>query len=168
MEKKVLNKDRNITNEITPYFEKDHDRLDGLFKEFQRLKYTDFPRAKEYFIAFKFGLQRHIIWEEEILFPLFERKKGMVNAGPTFVMRQEHKQISKILEEIHGKVKESDPRTERKEELLISTLGLHNVKEENVLYPAIDECTTDTEKEEVFAKMNSLPEERYQTYCSSE
>lgn len=35
--------------------------LDILFKEFQRLKYIDFLEAKKNFVAFKFGLQRHII-----------------------------------------------------------------------------------------------------------
>lgn len=165
MENSVLKREK--TEGITSYFEKDHDRLDSLFKEFQRLKYVDFLEAKKNFIAFKFGLQRHIIWEEEVLFPLFEKKTGMSNAGPTFVMRLEHKDIGKILEEIHTKVKEADPRSEHQEELLISTLKLHNMKEENVLYPAIDQCTTKMEIEEVFEKINSIPEERYQTCCSS-
>lgn len=167
MEKSVLISERERAEGVRSYFEKDHDRLDSLFKEFQRLKYIDFLEAKKNFVAFKFGLQRHIIWEEEILFPLFEKKTGISNAGPTFVMRQEHKQIGKILEEIHTKVKAADPGSEREEELLISTLSIHNMKEENVLYPAIDDCTTKMEIEEVFAKMNSIPEERYQTCCSS-
>jgi iron-sulfur cluster repair protein YtfE (RIC family) len=165
MENSVLK--RENAEGITSYFEKDHDRLDNLFKEFQRLKYVDFAEAKKNFISFKFGLQRHIIWEEEVLFPLFEKKTGMANAGPTFVMKLEHKEIGKILEQIHTKVKAADPRSEREEELLISTLKLHNMKEENVLYPAIDECTDKPEIEEVFAKMSSIPEERYQTCCSS-
>jgi len=167
MEKSLLVPERESTEGVRSYFEKDHDRLDTLFKEFQRLKYTDFVEAKKNFVAFKFGLQRHIIWEEEILFPLFEKKTGMLNAGPIFVMRLEHKEIGKILEEIHTKVQSADPGSEREEDLLISTLSLHNMKEENVLYPSIDECTTKMEIEEVFDKMNLIPEERYQTCCSS-
>jgi regulator of cell morphogenesis and NO signaling len=165
MEKSVLKREK--AEGVTAYFGKDHDRLDFLFKEFQRLKYVDFLEAKKNFMAFKFGLQRHIIWEEEILFPLFEKKSGMSQAGPTFVMRIEHKEIGKILEDIHTKVKAADPASEREEEQLISILSIHNIKEENVLYPAIDECTIEMEIEEVFAKMNSIPEERYQTCCSS-
>lgn len=165
MEISVLKREKD--EGITSYFEKDHDHLDSLFTEFRRLKYVDFVEAKKNFIAFKFGLQRHIIWEEEVLFPLFEKKTGMSNAGPTFVMRLEHKDIGTILEEIHTKVKAADPRSEHEEELLISTLKLHNMKEENVLYPAIDEHMTKTEIEEAFAKMNSIPEERYQNCCSS-
>ena len=51
---------------ITEFFEKDHDQLDELFKTFQKLKRSDFSNAKEAFEAFKFGLQRHIVWEEDL------------------------------------------------------------------------------------------------------
>jgi len=34
---------------ISKFFEKDHDRLDELFKTFQQLKRSDFPKAKEAF-----------------------------------------------------------------------------------------------------------------------
>lgn len=167
MEEDLTNIERESTDGITSYFGKDHDRLDRLFKEFQRLKYTDFQRAKEYFIAFKCGLQRHIIWEEEILFPLFEYKTGMANAGPTFVMRLEHKQIRQMLEDIYTKVKDFNTQTNREEERLMSIMFLHNTKEENVLYPAIDECTCAEEKDKIFMIMNSPPEEGYQKCCSA-
>ena len=82
-------------------FAADHDRLDGLFAAFQTTKRSDYLRAREFFKEFKFGLQRHIVWEENILFPEFERKTGMVNTGPTEVMRQEHRLIRDRLEAIH-------------------------------------------------------------------
>jgi iron-sulfur cluster repair protein YtfE (RIC family) len=86
---------------ISIYYETDHDRLDDLFKNFQQLKRSDFSKAKQFFKEFKIGLQRHIIWEEEILFPLFEEKTGLKNGGPTEVMRLEHRQIKTHLETIH-------------------------------------------------------------------
>jgi hemerythrin superfamily protein len=52
---------------ITAFYEQDHDRLDELFKTFQQLKRSDFPKAKEALTAFKLGLQRHIVWEEDLL-----------------------------------------------------------------------------------------------------
>jgi predicted XRE-type DNA-binding protein len=55
-------------NTITAFFEHDHDRLDELFETFQQLKRSDFPKAKDAFKEFKFGLQRHIVWEEDLLF----------------------------------------------------------------------------------------------------
>src|SRR5262245_53539391 len=150
---------------ISEYFEKDHDRLDELFTNFQRLKRVDFAMAKECFREFKSGLQRHIIWEEDILFPLFEEKTGMKTGGPTFVMRLEHKEIKSHLEAIHAKVQKSDPNTYTEEQNLLKALTIHNQKEESILYPMIDQAVTDLEVEDVFESMKEIPEERYAVVC---
>ncbi|MEY4704226.1 MAG: hypothetical protein RL042_422, partial [Nitrospirota bacterium] len=68
---------------ISAFFGQDHDRLDELLKAFQQLKRLDFAKAKEAFKEFKFGLQRHIVWEEDLLFPIWEEKTGMAEGGPT-------------------------------------------------------------------------------------
>lgn len=150
---------------ITSHYETDHDRLDNLFKNFQQYKRTDFTKAKEFFKQFMFGLQRHIIWEEDILFPLFEQKTGMTQGGPTFVMRSEHRQIKKHLESIHEKVKARNPESEEEEQLLLNVLSMHNQKEENILYPAIDRLVTKEELSSIFSAMEKIPEERYKSCC---
>jgi hemerythrin superfamily protein len=150
---------------ISAFYEQDHDRLDELFKTFQQWKRSDFAKAKEAFKEFKFGLQRHIVWEEDLLFPLWEAKTGMSDSGPTFVMRAEHRRIAEQLEAIHRKVAEQNPDSDREEESLLSLLGSHNVKEEQVLYPAIDQVTTPEERQDVFQKMNAIPEDRYRVCC---
>ena len=151
---------------IKQYFEEDHDRLDNLFRNFQQIKNVDYPKAKEFFVQFKTGLQRHIVWEEQILFPLFEQKSGIFYGGPTEVMRMEHREIGLRLEAIHEKVKRKDPASELEEQKLLDILSLHNMKEENVLYPAIDRAVTPEETEGVFARMQELPEESYAHCCS--
>ncbi len=149
---------------ITSYYETDHDRLDDLLKQFRQLKRTDYAKAKPFFREFKFGLQRHIIWEEEVLFPLFEEKTGNMN-GPTNVMRAEHRQIGKVLEMIHDKVRQQNPDSDQEEEMLMNLLMMHNQKEENILYPSIDRAITGQERAEVFVTMAELPEERYAVCC---
>ena len=146
---------------ISTFYEQDHDRLDELFKTFQKFKRSDFAKAKEAFKEFKFGLQRHIVWEEDLLFPLWEEKTGMSDGGPTFVMRNEHCQIGQLLEAIHDKVADQNPECDQEEQALLNLLGSHNMKEERVLYPAIDQVTNEEERETVFRNMNSIPEERY-------
>ena len=153
---------------ISSYYEVDHDRLDELFKEFQQLKRTDFTKAKQVFRQFKYGLQRHIIWEEEILFPLFERKTGMTRGGPTFVMRMEHRQIGAYLEAIHDKVRSQNPESDAEERALIEALLSHNRKEEQILYPMIDQTIDVSERSSVFEEMDKLPEERYSVCCRHE
>jgi regulator of cell morphogenesis and NO signaling len=150
---------------ISAFYEQDHDQLDELFKTFQKLKRSDFAKAKEAFKAFKFGLQRHIVWEEDLLFPLWEEKTGMSEGGPTFVMRAEHRLIGQQLETIHGKVAEQNPDSDQEEHMLLELLGSHNRKEERVLYPAIDQLTSAEDRETVFRNMKNIPEERYKLCC---
>ena len=219
---------------ITDYYAKDHDRLDGLFKSYQQFKRSDFPKAKEAFVGFKFGLQRHIIWEEDILFPLFEKKMGLTNQpqggvegggrfartgeagsslesgeillspetpskgigsglarpipqprglggapeaspvrsgdasplyGPTAVMRTEHRQIKAALEAIHTQVAKGSSATDLEEAALFSVLYEHNVKEEKILYPAIDQSVTEAETKEIFRKMETVPREPFEDCC---
>jgi iron-sulfur cluster repair protein YtfE (RIC family) len=150
---------------VSAFFEQDHDRLDELFKTFQQLKRFDFPRAKEAFKEFKFGLQRHIVWEEEVLFPLWEKKTGMSESGPTPVMRNEHRQIGQQLEAIHDKVSEQNPDSDKEEQTLLDLLGSHNRKEELRLYPAIDQVAGTEGQEAIFQSMKNIPEERYNLCC---
>ena len=147
---------------ILEFMSKDHDRLDNLFEEFNKLRKSDISRAKPLFLNFSAGLQAHIAWEEDILFPIFERETGMRDAGPTAVMRMEHGQIKNFLEDISGKVLagELDGIDELGTKLL-QVLGSHNMKEENILYPAIDDLTNEQEKKQAIERMTELPSENF-------
>ena len=151
---------------ITALYEKDHDRLDDLFKTFQTAKRSDVAKAMDAFREFKVGLQRHIVWEEELLFPMWEEKTGMIEDGPTPVMRFEHEQIKKLLEAIHQKVEQQNLESDQEEHALLNLLGSHNRKEERALYPAIDNVTNADERTTIFSNMNSIPEDRYNACCS--
>ncbi|HKU51212.1 MAG TPA: hemerythrin domain-containing protein [Nitrospira sp.] len=151
---------------VTAFYEKDHDRLDELFKTFQTSKRSDFIKAKEVFKEFKVGLQRHIVWEEELLFPMWEEKTGMIEDGPTPVMRFEHEQIKQLLEAIHRKVEEQNLDTDQSEQALFNLLSSHNRKEERALYPAIDNVISAEERGKIFNDMNSISADRYDSCCS--
>ena len=150
---------------IREFFERDHDRLDELFKTFQQMKRSDFTKAESAFKDFKVGLQRHIVWEEDLLFSLWEKKTGMTDSGPTPVMRNEHRQIGEQLEAIHRKVANHNVDSDQEEQALLNLLGSHNRKEERALYPAIDQVISAEERQAVFLSMNNIPEERYKLCC---
>ena len=139
---------------ILEFMSVDHDRLDNIFEEFKALKHNDIDTAKTLFLDFKTGLQQHIAWEEDILFPIFEQGTGMRDTGPTAVMRTEHRQIKHFLEEIGEKVLTGALEGIDEAEIgLLEVLGSHNQKEENILYPAIDNLTSEPEKEKAIEKM---------------
>lgn len=153
---------------ITAYYEQDHDRLDELFKTFHTMKRSDFAKAKEAFKEFKIGLQRHIVWEEELLFPIWEEKTGMVEDGPTPMMRHEHSQIKQLLDAIHQKVEGQNLESDQDEQALLQLLSSHNRKEERALYPAIDNVISADERVKVFSDMNSISEDRHNACCSDQ
>lgn len=153
------------TNLISCYFEADHKRLDAALERFQQLKRESFTEAKPYFKIFFKGLKRHIVWEEDVLFPLFEQKNGIHGSGPTVVMREEHRRIGSLLNAIHDKVRKADPSSDDEEEMLIEVLSAHNLKEEKVLYPAMDQLLNSEETTRIFLDIENIPAERYETCC---
>lgn len=152
---------------IKEYFSEDHDRLDALFSEFRSLKRKDPIAAKQKFKEFLKGLTRHIVWEEDVIFPAFENKTGMRDSGPTAMMRVEHRQIKEHLDAIHDKVRVADPNSDASEEALLEILEAHNAKEEGILYPSVDAQIGPRGVAAVQKEMEAIPEERYACCCHS-
>lgn len=151
---------------ISQFFQKDHLRLDEIFISFQKNKKENLDLAKNNFEEFKKGLLRHIVWEEEILFPAFESKTGMVDSGPTAVMRFEHKQIKTHLHNISEYLQSGDvAAVQDNETSLLHILKMHNMKEEHALYPAIDRLTSAEEKAAILEKINTMPAASHGCCC---
>ncbi len=118
----------------------DHDRLDALEAEaFRARESGDLTAAFDLYAQFAAGLRRHIGFEEEILFAAFEAASGMPsNAGPTAVMRAEHREIEELLEGIASGIGDAASDVRALRARLQDVLGDHNAKEEQVLYPTTD------------------------------
>lgn len=84
-------------------------------------------------------IERHFLMEETVLFPTFEEIIGM-RQGPTQVMRMEHQQMRSLLARMSDAVTRMD-RDEILEvgETLLILMQQHNMKEEGILYPMIDQ-----------------------------
>jgi iron-sulfur cluster repair protein YtfE (RIC family) len=143
--------------DITKYFSADHDRLDTILEVSEKAMTDRNGKALNYFHTFRNGLKKHIEWEEDILFPLFEKKFNIFNMGPTQVMRLEHQKIVNIMTQIETVLSEQQVDSDLFLELK-KTLQTHNLKEENILYPAIDEQLTKNEIADIFSMMAELSE----------
>lgn len=119
----------------------DHDRLDALeAAAFQKRAEGDLQSARDHYAAFAAGLRRHIAFEEQILFPAFEETTGMPPAaGPTAVMRAEHREIEALIGKIETGIAERDAPVEELRRGLHDVLREHNFKEEEILYPTTDQ-----------------------------
>ncbi len=143
---------------VTDYFQTDHRRLDAIYERFEDASTgAQWDQALSDFREFRHGLTRHIKAEEEILFPLFEEKTGMIDAGPTFVMKMEHKEIKELLGRIEDNTasRNATAVTEART-MLMNILADHNMKEEHILYPESDSFISDDERAEVIKKTQLL------------
>jgi iron-sulfur cluster repair protein YtfE (RIC family) len=129
---------------VSEYLGADHDRLDALLQQSAGLAERGvFEEAAQTFAEFRTGLGRHIDAEEGILFPAFEELTGM-EGGPVSVMRREHVVIRGLLAETAVAIKSADAAaTARTLGWLRNALEVHNLKEEQMLYPMTDAAAGD-------------------------
>lgn len=100
-------------------------------------------------------MERHFLMEETVLFPTFEDISGM-RQGPTQVMRMEHQQIRNLLARMSDAVTRMD-RDEILEvgETLLILMQQHNMKEEGILYPMVDQHLAPY-REELMDRMDNV------------
>ena len=138
---------------VNAYLSWDHDRLDALLQSAaNRVDHGEWAQARLAYGEFDRGLARHIRLEEEILFPLFEARTG--TAGPTTVMREEHRLIRGVLAVIGAAVARADaPAFRSGVAALADLLPAHNAKEEQVLYPTTDRVLPEHERAALAARL---------------
>jgi len=114
----------------------------------------DWQQGSQLWYQFAAELENHFAREEDILFPEFEATTGMTG-GPTQMMRMEHEQMRALVTEINkaAENKEKDQFLALTETLMI-TMQQHNMKEEQMLYPMIDQSLTNTA--DIIDRMSAL------------
>lgn len=135
---------------IAEFFEADHRRLDGIVAGFSRASLKEKRARLEEFDA---GLERHIRWEEELLFPAVGAKQPGIAQGPIPVMLLEHEEIRRHKADALKALRAGDEAaSEAALRQMFHVLSHHNAKEEQILYPACDELLSPAEAEAILAK----------------
>lgn len=132
----------------------DHNRLDELIASFQDRKDENFADSAEVLTEFTASLLRHLVWEETILFPLFEQKTAQT--ALTNTLRAEHEEIREWLTALNEKVKQGDVDCDHEAAMLVNELGAHNGREEQSLYPQLDKLLNDAEMLAMFERMAAV------------
>lgn len=100
-------------------------------------------------------LLRHIRLEEQLVFPLLEKRTGRFS-GPTVVMRHEHVRIQGELAEMNEALARRDRSAFTAASIrLDALLPSHNLKEERFLYPVIDASLADRERRELLLRLHT-------------
>ena len=129
---------------IAPTMSDDHRRCDDLYAEAEALAADErWPEARAAAEAFVTAMQLHLGLEENTLFPAFEQRTGMTG-GPTMIMRMEHTQMRQVMDEM----REAAGAGQREgflgsAETLLMLMQQHNLKEEQILYPMLDQAVGD-------------------------
>ena len=114
----------------------------------------DWDKAETAFNTFRDGMARHFGIEQDVLFPALASAGGP--SGPVQVMLMEHRQINGLLEQMADAVAQKDAQEYGGlSETLLMVMQQHNHKEENILYPIMDEILSG-EQEELFKRMQAV------------
>lgn len=141
-------------SDIKRFMDIDHRRVDRLLQDVSTLRRRDRTQAAAAFADGRERLLRHILWEEDLLFPAFEDKTGLHDSGPTLVMRQEHARIKVILERMTALLEaEAGAELDEVEQELVGALTVHNKKEETILYPLLNKRLSAQERSALLEKM---------------
>lgn len=115
----------------------------------------DWVAATSAFERFNGQMKAHFDAEESVLFPAFEAATGMT-AGPTQMMRHEHRQMRSLLAQLESACTGQDSdRYAGVAETLLMLMQQHNMKEENILYPMCDQAL-DSEAEHLSARISAV------------
>lgn len=122
------------------FLTQDHRECDEVWAELEAVASEGRREAAtSLFGEFETVMRRHFDFEEQHLFPAFEQATGMQGFGPTAVMRHEHAHMRRVLEEMQDAVRHGDLEALLAQgDTLLMLVQQHNVKEEQILYPACD------------------------------
>jgi hemerythrin-like domain-containing protein len=122
---------------LVDYFTQGHRDCDGGWADIEAAADAgDGDAVRSCWQRFAGAFRRHLAMEEQLLFPAVEAATGMVDAGPTHVMRMEHEQMRSVLDQMAAAMERGDHQELLDQgDTLHILIQQHNVKEEGVLYP---------------------------------
>ncbi len=141
---------------ISNFMMADHRRCDELLAGVEdNISAGDWEKAQSEFSGFRQGMEQHFAREESVMFPTFEERMGST-AGPTQVMRMEHEQVRGLLADMDNAIKALDQDASLGvSETLLIIIQQHNSKEEQILYPMVDQVLGN-EAQEIIDRMQAV------------
>lgn len=136
----------------------DHRTCDALFASAsEAMADRHWDAARGAFDRFLVAMRRHLAKEERVLFPAFEARTAN-SMGPTRVMRMQHEQMRRLLDDMGRTVADRDAsRYLTLAERLFAVMRRHNESEEALLFPMFDRML-DEEREGLIRAMLATDE----------
>ena len=106
--------------------------------------------------TFENALKQHIRYENEVILPLYASKRAEIEGATLPIFHAEHRK----LQEMSATLSQHTAALPASADMLGAILKLfdeealfkglfshHSLREENLLFPALDECTTEAERD---------------------
>jgi hemerythrin-like domain-containing protein len=100
--------------------------------------------------------------EEELLIPVYAERAGAIPGGAPALFFAEHAKMLQLLEQFRqqlGLLMERPPHLKRqalqlldREYMFKHLVEHHDLREQNILYPTLDQVTTEAERRELLAR----------------
>jgi iron-sulfur cluster repair protein YtfE (RIC family) len=150
----TMSRPENHFDSVTGCLSWEHARLDGLLKEAEAsVAAARWPEAAHSHGLFEHGLLRHLRVEEDIVFPLFEARTGIVD-GPTAVMRDEHRCIRRAVAMMRAGIEGEDAGAYADGLSFLNSVRLaHDAKEERILFPMTDRLLAPSDRARVAVRL---------------
>ncbi|MCD6674100.1 MAG: hemerythrin domain-containing protein [Burkholderiaceae bacterium] len=130
---------------INDYMMGDHRVCDAIFERADRAaEKGDFAELEREATDFLRRIAAHIEMEERLLFPAFEERTGMGAGGPTATMKDEHRSMEGLFEQMRDAIGARNAAAYRAASAqVMEILVPHNQKEEQMMYPMLDSALGD-------------------------
>lgn len=140
---------------LQAFLDADHARLNALWTECRTLWPAKPLEAKHLFYRFKADLERHITWEDDLVFPAYERLAGRPPDSLTALLSWEHRYLRRHLQQLE-RLSTAPPHGVPLEWVVFNgLLSGHNQREERRLYPLIDQMLSRKARCELLEIMRS-------------
>jgi iron-sulfur cluster repair protein YtfE (RIC family) len=122
-------------------FSADHRRLEELLVALiGAVESSDLERARRAMATYVRESRRHSRVEDDVLFAGFEERTGMRDTGPTVILRRDHQEIDRRLDQLSGALVNASTAHEALFQVraLQALLHDHRKREETILFPVCD------------------------------
>ena len=140
----------------------EHSELEDLFAKHQRALLTkDVPAAVATLKTFENQLGRHIAFEDQVLLPLYASKGTEVEGATLPIFHAEHHKLKEMAAKLARQTEALDGSADLlgailqlldDEALFKGLFAHHGLREENLLFPALDARTTEAEREKALRR----------------
>ena len=144
----------------------EHDELQELFDKHQRALLTrDVGGALAAIAAFETALKSHMAGEDEVLLPLYAAKHAQTEGANLPIFHAEHRKLRELcanLAQSTGALYDSCDllgsilKLFDEEALFKGLFAHHALRGKNLLFPRLDACTTEWEREKALERLGKI------------